>query len=785
MKNSKIDEQYKKSIDLEKYKDMVIKELMIDWEDVLSPSFNPLHYVLRINKNSRIEAEFREMFHKLDKAMNSIISNNHNMFKQMILNYLEVNNINDNNSRMFDEILKSLEQIKNKEINMKAIYKNHKEIELYDIKYRICNSIQRINNIFNELKECDDLFAKATMIVECLDILDESKWLEIKGVMEFRKHVYKQYEEIAMYVILRISDFIFKNRIENMLYFKALRTLGCLYQLETYFSENFKARLFEEIELSIFNCENNFTNIENTTSYNNNFHSNPSALKVIDLNSKIVRVAKSVIEKVETIKENMATLISKINSYFVIGKNGDYEEIYHKRLVNLFFGEECMHYKFCRYISHTVEIINKELTSFITTYSKTFRKGKLSFNLNYIYDYSFHNTIDIYNYSNKYNYKYHNNNKYNNQYDNNNNYSSNLNDDNNNNNSIIYYEKNEYSLFTNTDDRIIEYLLAFSKDFEIKTFLEEQFESKYSSNNLANEIEIIDHTISKESFHINNNTGRLIICDVIETLFANKPKEYLRQLREVVIDKICTFFHAKHSFLFPSEIIRQQNKSFKDLENLNSKNIDTETLENTKNEGFKVKSDDFMNFYRYKLIEILVKKHIKKKDLFIKAELYKKAIAAIKTLEDIDYFCDSAKIRSLHALYFYSTKTQIILDLLYFYGIMFRQGNYKFYTKKITHLITILYKEVHSTILFDGIHKVIIDFSLKNINSMNVHSISDLKEFLENLKIIDEIMGELEINASFSELYSIYDSVLENNPKDQFAKEILKKITISESKSVN
>ena len=69
---------------------IIIKELRVDWDNMISEDFNPLHNALSAMSGSTKATEFRDMFNKLELAMQKIISINllNYLFKRKFLNYL-------------------------------------------------------------------------------------------------------------------------------------------------------------------------------------------------------------------------------------------------------------------------------------------------------------------------------------------------------------------------------------------------------------------------------------------------------------------------------------------------------------------------------------------------------------------------------------------------------------------------------------------------------------------------------------------------------------------------
>ncbi|KAI5183565.1 hypothetical protein PAEPH01_2951, partial [Pancytospora epiphaga] len=69
----------------------VLKELRVDWENILSDDFNPLHLSLQIISSSALASDFRDMYHQLENIMEQIIAVNFKGLSDSVLSYNEFN----------------------------------------------------------------------------------------------------------------------------------------------------------------------------------------------------------------------------------------------------------------------------------------------------------------------------------------------------------------------------------------------------------------------------------------------------------------------------------------------------------------------------------------------------------------------------------------------------------------------------------------------------------------------------------------------------------------------
>ncbi|KCZ79319.1 hypothetical protein H312_03287 [Anncaliia algerae PRA339] len=94
--------------------DQVIRELRVDWEDLISNDFNPIKYIKSLEKEDSVEAnDFRNIFYKVEKVMEKIIEENYQVFNDSMLlfsTFYESNKKNllnlENEIKFCDDILK-------------------------------------------------------------------------------------------------------------------------------------------------------------------------------------------------------------------------------------------------------------------------------------------------------------------------------------------------------------------------------------------------------------------------------------------------------------------------------------------------------------------------------------------------------------------------------------------------------------------------------------------------------------------------------------------------------
>ena len=194
----------------------IVKELKVDWDTILTEDYNPLQIAFLLNKGTISTTNFREMYHKLENAMEKIISLNFKGFSDSVLSY---NKFYSQNKMLLTD-LKRCEHIatnKQKEFHIKEMTDEFTKSEYFCSKYEICRKLMDIKLTYEEYEVTDETLKKCYQLVKCLDLVDNKEYVKIKGVFEYRKIIYKSYMELTNQINEEIFDFVFKNRIYSLI----------------------------------------------------------------------------------------------------------------------------------------------------------------------------------------------------------------------------------------------------------------------------------------------------------------------------------------------------------------------------------------------------------------------------------------------------------------------------------------------------------------------------------------------------------------------------------------
>ncbi|KAI5148529.1 hypothetical protein ENBRE01_0390 [Enteropsectra breve] len=713
----------------------ILHEVRVDWENVLSDDFNPLHYALNIHKNAALAGEFRDMYHKLDTAMEKIIEINFKGFSDSVLSYNQFNRENRAALTCLTDILKMSSAIVHEPLEIKQISHEQKQSFFYNAKYEICKNLCKIKEAMVRFDAETELLKKCHLIVKCLDIIDDENYIKIKAVEEYRKQVYEKYMDIVGAVNAHLCEFIFKNKMENVAHFKCLFVLGSLHELEQHLARYFKRAVFAEIENLILK------------SYQNS-------------SIEIDALCKAVGRKFESIKNNMQILIEKVSLNFELNKEA----------LN-FFGSKTTTFPFCTEPEHFLKILTKELDDFILSYSRQEDLSSSTFDLSFV--------VDSLDYSKIYGPKYAITARLSKKAD------------------ALYGAHEGYTVIMGPQIGVSKRICGYIRDIMLKNHLMAKEEARYGEYSAENSQLKIERIFSGDVFVLDHKGKKLKIYDEVKNILkeCNSPV-----LKELVAKRMSVVMRRKHNELFTNSFEEEEcseesdkkqdsnDKSFEENDNekdskdnndskdknnsddgnknnsdgndSNSKDNKSEVSRNERKEKTKKNKDDnkknsdkIKGVHKSKLREMLVNKLISKKDLFLSRAKYQQAIYIANTLRELNALLDRGEIEDLCDKYLKSIITQIHIDFFYFFDLMYRQKNYHLYTKNIVKILKIVYSEAESALYFDGLLESVDYYVISNISALSVNSQNELDKFVKNLKMLDEILGGVEIEGSFAAAY--------------------------------
>ncbi|ORD98983.1 hypothetical protein A0H76_1603 [Hepatospora eriocheir] len=665
----------------------ILNEIRIDWETLLTDEFNPLHIALAVNKGTIQNAEFREMFHKLEFIMEKIIEVNFKGFSDSVLSYNEYNKQNAEIIEILNESFEASHQVEGN-LYIDTISKENKKSEYFKARYEILRELKHIKIMFDEYLNSTEIIKRCNQLVRCLDLIDNKELLKIKGVYEFRLKIYKEYVVLSEEVCMEVFKFIFNNEINVS--FKCCLILGNLHELEVYFYKNFKTFLFNKLESIIINVS-----------------------KSTDIS--LETLCKLICNKIDRIILNHQTIVDCVLKNFKLDKN---KEDY--------FGNKDESYSYVTRSDLIISTIEAELMNFIDRYSITI-KTQGEFNLE--------NIVDNIDYTKIYPTNY---NIYRNDTEMSVEESS----------KAINKSYGTYTLILSPKYEIVPVLLKFVKNAKIRVFLNKKVETVYTKFRLEKNLNKVEE-LFKESAKINTKNSKLVIYEslknIIDSIKDNSSDS--EALKKQIMKKSKEYFQKLYEELFKCKIV---TKRYETIQVYNGKR------------GMITEFDPAFR-------EALSKTILTKGDTFLVKQNYLTALYAFNTIKDLDNKLSIKETNKLYEKWLYTLRRQLNVEFFYQFDIYFREGHYdsNFYFKKITDVLNLFYSETKMNNLFDDLYKNIEYYCKVNAGIMKVFNEEDLIKFIKELKIFDEVMGEINFGGDLNELYSFYNQILKGESKDK------------------
>lgn len=148
----------------------------------------------------------------------------------------------------------------------------------------------------------------------------------------------------------------------------------------------------------------------------------------------------------------------------------------------------------------------------------------------------------------------------------------------------------------------------------------------------------------------------------------------------------------------------------------------------------------------------------------------------MNTLRDLDAVIFSKEIKDLHGLYQESFRRQLNIEFFYFFDLLFRQGNHYCYMRSIVRMLRMACEELDAAHYLDGLYDNIEFYCTRNAAALKARDGKDLEAFVERLKILDEVMGEIGFYSSLEGVYRFFEEVGEGKSQDKHGKILQLKI---------
>ncbi|KAM0676007.1 hypothetical protein GVAV_000787 [Gurleya vavrai] len=292
---------------------------------------------------------------------------------------------------------------------------------------------------------------------------------------------------------------------------------------------------------------------------------------------------------------------------------------------------------------------------------------------------------------------------------------------------------------------------------------------------------------SKNFFRVENKNLKFYnkICQYVNenSRFHDFGFDTLVLIFETIINK----FNDNFENLFKFKIIREffnENYTSPAFDLTQAVHIQNDELNNKK-------LSDFFNQLFYTKIEF--------SDLFIIKENFLKIICSINSLDSlkkislkeitkfelVEYNLKLENILKdfikIEKKYFIAFQLTIITDIFYNFDKFFKEGYFVKNDINLTEIINIIkiLNKIDKEIRFFGVFDCIKDYVYRNFKFLNAKDFEDVKLFLNDLKLIEDIFNnfEMENKENFESIYLFYNDVIEKKLDTEEKKVFYKKIS--------
>ncbi|ELQ75004.1 Exocyst complex subunit Sec8 [Trachipleistophora hominis] len=221
----------------------ILKELMVDWDDLAQADYNPLKNALELNDDSSVVAtNFRNFYHKVDAAMAEIIRNKYRGFNDSVLIYTDINGLYRRlNKLILNMISTTNDCMLSLDLDITKIERENVEIKKMRAIQEYALRVDELHRLYvmYDKKLADEDFEFCTETI--IKIL-ESELDEVDAVKEMKSVFYHKRKLFLSVLYRKLDEYIFEDNgmknemeivqdIENVI-FRERRLLSYVVQLD-------------------------------------------------------------------------------------------------------------------------------------------------------------------------------------------------------------------------------------------------------------------------------------------------------------------------------------------------------------------------------------------------------------------------------------------------------------------------------------------------------------------------------------------------------------------------
>lgn len=216
--------------------DLLIKELRIDNETLLSTEYNPLPQVFQ---NKKSNSNYRNIYHRVEKIMESIINITYKGFSDSVLSYMEVYNLNLKNVTLLSEIKSRIDEITRTNFDIENIRNIFSTTEYLKIKCDITESLKDLNDTLEEYYNCTDLTEKCYKILKAKRIIKDNNLIKIEGIELLRNDILLEIEKFMIKVYSKLQEYIFRDEIQYKELLRIVKIMNKFDDFDRYLNKNY------------------------------------------------------------------------------------------------------------------------------------------------------------------------------------------------------------------------------------------------------------------------------------------------------------------------------------------------------------------------------------------------------------------------------------------------------------------------------------------------------------------------------------------------------------------
>ncbi|KAG5858603.1 Sec8 exocyst complex component specific domain-containing protein [Encephalitozoon hellem] len=702
--------------------DALLREIRIDWETLITEDFNPLKQALK-NRNSSVEASnFRNLFHKVEKVMEEIIERNYKGFSDSVLSYMESYHLNRKCHDNIQEIFRATKELSEMKIEVKDMVKEYGDVRVFKAKEEICLALLEVRKNFSEFCAIRDGIEN-----------------DMKRGVEDRQMSSKLLE--ASKKIRAVYDLIDENGLGGMECIKRFRS-----------EVDSEA---EDIMRLVFRRINRFA-FYNECEYQDDFRcvvvlnvlQNLEKYQIDSLEKEYFKVVESTIEEVEKSKEeNQAEVLAKmvmgrtktiIRNFRMLFEMADASfDGLCKKSKNFFEEEELPLRIYSPKCQETVEAaVNKIIRKFIMKYIEDPEKQ--------CYEEMFwaENFVDDIDYGSVFESKY------------------------------LIHEKMTrptqlQASFSGSFTRILSsgidlviYMERYAINSEMKQYLRKILDERYVKEKESRIEKQIICLFNGEEWHRNDYLSYRLsfysrYVDLVESFSSHPEFCNISIISEFLDNFLEKKFDVHFRGMFKSDIIKDC---------LSSGHTDEEAAASFKNS--------------------LLVRDMDRNSLFFQKQYYENMFFSLETLRDINKPIRGKRLESLYSSALIRSKFQVVLEILYFFDLFYREGNYANKNDYYLHKILGVVEDVYGSASYLGIECEYFGFMFEclnfyiqnNVARLNVRSTEELKCFLEKVKLLDEILGFINEEDSLKEAVRFIEDAISGDFRGRNGKVLSNKL---------